>query len=200
MTAPALRGADGCYEVVKGQRWPSVTTICGQLDKPALVAWAARQAAEYAWERRAVLGAAQDAERDGIVRDLAGAHRRTSRDAAGRGTSVHDVLARLASGEEIHEAELPSVVTPYLDGVRAYLAECVARVVWTERTVYHPRHGYAGTLDGIHRLRGGAAGVYVVDVKTVVSEAKATIYPEHRLQLAGYRACTHATRRTSASR
>jgi hypothetical protein len=56
-----------------------------------------------------------------------------------------------------------------------------------ERTVCHPEHGYAGTLDGIVTLGEGAMRrTYVLDIKT------GGLYPESiALQISSYRYATH---------
>ena len=167
-----------------GREYPSVTTILGALAKPALPNWAAREAATAAWDVMQSSGP-MPPDRDAWIKRIAGAPWRASRDAAGRGTAVHGIAHRLMRGEDVRDADVPADLRGYVVGLRAFVAERDVAMLHGESTVVNESEGYAGTLDAI--VQFGAADVLTLaDFKTVVSEAKATVWPEARMQLAAY--------------
>lgn len=143
-----------------GQRWPSVTTICGQLPKPGLEQWHAKKAAEYAL-----------ANPGATASEIAGAATRYVKEASERGTRVH---AALVSGK------WPKDLAGWKASARNLFREHKIETLHQEVVVYNREHRYAGTLDAIAKVDG----VYsLLDFKTAISG----VWPSTRIQLAGYR-------------
>ncbi len=163
-------------------RYWSVTTIIGALDKPALAYWAAEQAAIAACDiAKSLPTRIVEEGRDSVVKYLRDARFRTrktkTRTAAELGTAVHDACEQFAlTGQR---PEVDAEVSPFLDGFEAWCDEWQPQYIAAEMSVYSPRYRFAGTLDAILTVRGTRV---IVDYKT----SKA-IYPEVALQLAAYR-------------
>ncbi len=175
------------YYEHNGRKLPSVTTICGLLDKPALVHWAANQACDYILEQ---LGNVDERIRRGelsgaivgdIVERARKEFRRVSRRAMDVGSKVHAAIEYyIVHGEEPIIRE-----DPVLAGFLAFLEwseSSKMEVIQTEYTVYADR--YAGTCDLICMLDGRK---YLIDFKTSKIADDAPAYPEHRYQVAAYR-------------
>lgn len=184
MSAPALaRGRTGRRYV-----WPpntddpelvvpSVTTILNNLSKPALPNWAAREVAKYAVEH---IPTWENLPPDDAVDLLKRAPYRNMKNKGNIGTAVHAavdawVKEGLAGDVEVDDLDL----LPYISGAVQYLNENVARIIHSEVTVFNRQYEYAGTVDGIVKLKSGA--VAAVDWKT-----SNRVYPEHALQLVAY--------------
>jgi hypothetical protein len=165
------------YRDGEGKKLPGVTTVLGVLEKPALVPWAARIAAEAT--AAAMVDGGQPAERAIDIGRLAPFKRR--QDAADAGTLAHACVdAHFAKRSE------PEGTT---DEARACAARAIAHITdkgyvveqteWAS-SVGHIGQGFGGTLDMIVRDADGKR--YVADLKT----GKAP-YDEVVPQLAAYR-------------
>lgn len=66
---------------------------------------------------------------------------------------------------ELDESTLDEEVAGYLAGWRRFKAENGVEVLMNEQRLYHPRLGYAGTLDRLLRMRSAP---WLVDLKTAV--------------------------------
>lgn len=173
-------------------RYYSVTTIIGVLDKPALVPWAAKETAQAAirskatWESILEENGEHEAERY-----LTGARFRppkgSKRSAAELGTAFHTAAQEYALDGVI--PDLDDEVRPYFEQFDGWLQRFSPSYQAVETTVYSPRFGYAGTCDGFLTIDGVRL---IVDYKTSrkAIDAKGnptTPYPEVALQLAAYR-------------
>jgi hypothetical protein len=155
---------------VTGETVPSVTTILGVMDKPALVGWAAKSVAEYAAdnvEAVSLLG------RDERVALLKGVPFRNRDKAADRGTEAHTYAERrltfgIAPSPSNRSAELVDEVLAALDPTPLV----------SEGTVFNSTVGYAGTFDGVWRVDGR---IVMVDWKSGKG-----VYSESGLQLNAY--------------
>jgi hypothetical protein len=148
---------------VTGVLVPSVTTILGVLDKPALVGWAARSVAEYAADNMEALGLLG---RDERVALLKGVPFRNRDKAADRGTDAHTYAERrlvfgIAPNPSNRSEELVDEVLDHLD----------PHPLLTEATVFNLTYGYAGTFDGIWEVDGRTVMVDWKSGKGVYSEA-----------------------------
>lgn len=176
------------------ERFVSVTTALKVINKPALVAWGAKLGAQTALENLPAFVKASrtkpcgrtGGERCGQCRECVviaamGRPFQASREAAHRGSRVHDVAEHWALTGELptHDDEIAEFVQSYLAWYADYRPEYLA----SECTVINRTHGYAGTCDGIVRIAGQ---VPAIDFKTTDKDSS-TIYPEHALQLAAYR-------------
>jgi hypothetical protein len=163
---------------------PSVTTILGNLNKPALPNWAAREVARYAVEH---IPSWENLPPDDAVDLLKGAPYRNMKRKGNIGTAVHETvdlwMAQKIKVPDYAGLELPAVddldLLPYIAGAIQYLNSHVHRVLHSEVTVFNRQYEYAGTVDAIVKLHNGA--VCAVDWKT-----SNNIYPEHALQLVAY--------------
>ena len=145
---------------VDGQRLPSVTTVLGVLNKPALLDWAARLARE-------------------------GKDWRDVRDEAGdRGTNAHALALDVVLGKRRSLSSLPDEHRPYGQAAMAWVLERRPEVIQAERMIASG-HGYSGRFDLLAGIRGHRI---LADYKTVSKwhfngEAKLPPYPENALQL-----------------
>ena len=162
------------------QRLPSVTTLLGLLDKPALKRWAANAAADYATDNWDELAAMRPSERRSAIATAPWAERDR---AAASGTAIHAMAEQLLSGAPV---AVPAEIAAKVEAVARFLertqlvkvaAECMA---WSESDDELGLSGFAGTFDllATHPTRG----VCLVDWKSGKG-----VYGEHAVQLAGYR-------------
>jgi hypothetical protein len=149
---------------------PSVTTIIGLLDKPALTRWKMEQMllASLTLPRLE-----NEPEADYIARVVEDS-RSTGLDAMKRGTEMHNMLELYYSG--VYMIEYPS----YTLRTEKVITEYFGEKEWIcEESFAH--NGYAGKCD-LH-----SEGI-VIDFKTKTDSLdKATVYAEHMMQLAAYR-------------
>lgn len=178
-------------------RMYSVTTILGALDKPALLYWAAEEAAKAAVLQAKYL--AQRVESEGsekIIKELRDARfsrPKGMRSAAELGTAVHDALEQLALTGKFPEVD--AEVMPFIVQADKWMQKFQPVYEAAEMTVYSPTYGYAGTLDAIATIDGVRFLLdYKSSRKSIDSQGKATTpYPEQvGLQLAAYRYAEYA--------
>lgn len=159
-----------------GQLVPGVTTICGVLDKPALVTWAARETAAYADDNWARLSEMRSADR---IAALEKARFQTNRKATTKGTRIHAMAEQLAHGKEV---TVPVEIRPQVEAVARFLDQWEWETVVTESPVANTSYRYAGTADAV--LHNDRFGNVLLDWKTGKG-----IYDEVALQLAAYKNC-----------
>jgi hypothetical protein len=155
-----------------------VTTVCGVLNKPALVGWAANQGAEFA---RTFLQPGQslnEAQIDALCSGIKSAHRKRTTAAADIGTTVHSWAENYAKGVTLDVPEneqAKAAVESFLQWTEIH------DVVFeeSERKIFSRQHRYAGTVDTIATVDGKRL---VIDFKTSTG-----LWDEMRLQLAAYR-------------
>lgn len=158
---------------------PSVTTINSMLSKSGLDTWKQTQVLYAAVEYPRWDG---EDEKEWVSRilDLA---KTKSREAAERGTNIHDILDSYFSC--VYLPEWP----PYINRVQAHLDSTFGKRLWlSEKSFKHPE-GYGGKCDlyskpdPINNLPG-----IVIDFKTTEkTPGELTPYYEYTLQLAAYR-------------
>lgn len=159
----------------------SVTGILQVLNKPALIGWAAREAAGYFKTELLRIGrsALDPAMLEQIAKDAAQAHRRKAKDAATLGTACHAIFEAIIKGNEPGEtpAELKE---PTLDFKRWRLSTDI-EIIATELAVASLEHRYGGRIDAIgwSESRGGFG---VVDFKT----SSGFFGSEYAFQVGGY--------------
>lgn len=171
-----------------GREYISVTTIIGRGEpKPVLVNWAKKVTAEYAVEHADMINQmiAEDGPRAAIDFLKGAAYRQ--RDAKGDiGTRLHESAEMAALGLSVEtpdNADEALLVHHLQDFLRVADPEWLA----VEAVVYSETHGYAGTLDGIARLRGDLGlkgdllGPVIVDWKS-----GSGVYGSHAMQLSAY--------------
>lgn len=149
--------------LINGVEWPSVTTVLGILDKgEALLGWAVKMAVNYIREH----APHEDFEH---VLMLAKTNWREAREeAADIGKEIHDLIKTyIRHGRDPNGVYRPEVENGFL----AFLEwEQVNKIKWleSEKEVFDPGHGYAGTLDAKCRFGAGpfAGRVFVIDFKS----------------------------------
>lgn len=161
---------------VDGKRVPGVTTVLGVLDKPALLGWAARTAADAAVEACANGLPPDDAKEVGRKAVFA---RRDK--AADLGTRAHAMVESYFAGEEIVATLTdPDDAKVYACAKRAidHIEKTCTRVVLSE-TAYTSPMGFGGTLDLVVERDGK---FLIADLKTGKG-----VHDEVVPQLAAYR-------------
>lgn len=142
-----------------------VTSIVGILDKPALINWAARMAADYFKAELLRIGKAAlnvDALED-IAKEAYSAHRRKATAAKDLGTACHDLFEAILKNEE--PRDMPDeLIEPARDFKRWRLSTDI-EIVATELPVASRNYRYAGRIDAVgYSARRGGFGL--VDYKT----------------------------------
>lgn len=180
MTNPAGRKNNRYAVEVHGRHgFPSVTTVIGVLDKPALSFAAAKETALFAvhqqrqWRHLAPAHAVDKLKRQ---------HRVLWDEKASRGTTVHDLANSWSQGVEV---EVPADCLPYMDALEQFYRDWEPRWVEVERTViYRGERPYGGSFDAIADLVDGRR--WILDLKTGSS-----VWETVALQLAAYRYAEH---------
>jgi hypothetical protein len=171
-----VRDARHRYSWNGGPLYPSVTTILGIKDKPALVGWAKRETAACAIRNldvieRMVRSGGPQAAVDWLKRipDYA-------RDAsADLGSAVHAAAEAIARGES---GPVADEVQPFVAAYRRDFFEVFQpRFIAVEAMVCSERYEYGGTADAFVEIDGE---VWLIDYKT-----GAGVYPDTALQLGG---------------
>jgi hypothetical protein len=173
------------------ERFWSVTTIIGQLDKPALLYWAAEMTAEAACDQADYLAKRIQSEgREAVVKDLRDARFKKpkgQRSATDLGSAVHDACEEYAMTGV--RPEVDDEVRPFLERFDTWAQKAQPAYEAAEAAVYNRTYGYAGTLDAIAVVDGQRVILdYKTSRKSVDSQGKPSApYPEAALQLAAYR-------------
>jgi len=178
-----LRDSKGIY-TWKDERFPSVTTIIKQLDKPALPRWASRSVAEYvaAYCERVteekLLWPEIKAHLSNVdkIKNVPWDYAEQRRDL---GSNLHDLAERYVGGSVIDPRVFGSDIRPYVESFLKFQEEFGPEYLAMECGVFNRTHNYAGTLDCIVSLPKFGPVLWVGDYKV----SKDT-WPEHRLQLA----------------
>lgn len=189
---------------VNGKWVPSVTTVLGVLDKPALVWWAMKVGVEGVLLLRAMekLPQGYDPDIEEVVAMMkeAGLTTNQIKDRAGdRGNDAHEALEVFATRGVIPDpSDYSEAHRGYVEGLRAFLVDAEPTVLQSEVMVGSAEYGYAGRYDLLAQLDEREvvtrlypkrkpkretleAGVYLLDLKTTKG-----VYSTHHLQLAAY--------------
>jgi len=181
----------GRYYKLNGKKLPSVTTITGQLDKPALMPWAANCAVDYILENienNIYVGNEGPPQPElinvatlyPIIESARKNFRKVSAQALDIGSATHQAIEHyLLTGKE-PQAPSDQVLSAFLAFLEWLDTWDSYETIETEHTVY--ADDYAGTCDWIVLLNGKK---YVVDFKS----SKGIYKPEYNMQVAAYRAC-----------
>lgn len=160
-----------------GDRQPGVTSVIGVLNKPFLVNWAAKVAAEFVCDNIGSVMPLAMSDRGAAIDLIKGASRRYTAKRGEIGTAAHELFERLAKGEDVGRQH-PDM-QPYVNHFKAFLDRFQPEFLLTEPTVWNSTVGYAGSADAFLRIDGE---IIVADWKT-----SAAVYPEVGLQLSAYR-------------
>jgi hypothetical protein len=168
---------------VDGVKWPGVTTISGLLKGQGLMDYTGKVVSRYAVNNWDELGELAPATRLDRLYEARWAERDA---AAGRGTQIHKLGAKLAHGEEI---DVPDALRGHVEAYVGWLDRFEPRVLATELVVANREHRYCGTLDLLADLGALIAadeeippGRWLLDLKS----SRSGIWPETALQVNGY--------------
>lgn len=172
------------YYKVNGERFTSVTSVTGILDKPALIKWAVGLAGSYLMGHIDDLVEAKHEEIIGqLIETACQEHTRVKTEAATVGKNVHTWV------EEYIDSKKDKGPTPdlpkdeqELNGVTAFLRwidENKVKFISSEKLVYSKKHKYGGLMDLKATVNGELA---TVDFKTSNG-----VYDEFYMQIAAYR-------------
>jgi hypothetical protein len=157
---------------------PSVSTILGQLSKDGLNTWFQTEAIKAVIENPRLDGEDEKAYIDRCL-DLS---KRKSRDAADRGTMIHDWI------ESFYNQEYLPDLPVYVRNVESIIKQHFGEQLWVaEQSLVNQQEGYGGKCDLYAKPNHAFKGV-VIDFKTTQkSPGELTPYLEHTIQLAAYR-------------
>jgi len=183
MAGTTFRDSKGIY-TWKDERYPSVTTILRNLDKPALPRWAAKSVAEYvaaqckAKESGQISGADLFAHLQDVdaLKGIPWSIRDAKRDI---GSTLHQVAEQITLGTPIDPKVFAADIRPYVESFMAWHQSAGVVFEASEMALFNRSHSYAGTCDALVRIGGRPL---VLDYKT-----SSDTYEEHALQLAAYR-------------
>lgn len=133
----------------KKESVPSVSSILGLLDKPAILYWSIKKTVGYIGEHLPELRAAGLTE-DGALEILKKAKEfanEQAKEQAYIGTQVHKLLHQYLLGEKVYENDLDEKVLNAYTGAIEWLKDVNFQPLGVEQSVYHPILEYAGTLD-----------------------------------------------------
>lgn len=159
---------------LNGEPVPGTTTICGMLNKPALVGWAGKLCTDVAWKAGR---AGDDMPR---WTDICYG---TRDDAAAAGTLVHDLLDAYVRGNELPSIPVTAVGEAAQRGfanARQWIDGNAMKLIPHERPLVSAEYRYGGTPD--LTMVNAQGVVYLGDYKT-----SAGVYPEMIIQMAAYR-------------
>ena len=157
-----------------GKKLTGVTTILGTIAKPALIAWAAKEAVKYVREN-----ATKDDDlflvTEEILRAAEKAHAKKRDKAADAGTDVHAECEAWIKTKVIPLAPSPSFLQ-----FKEWAEGNVGEFLESEKRLYHEGEWYAGTVDLVYKDPDGR--VWVADIKTTSGIYDRTPF----FQMAGY--------------
>jgi len=157
---------------------PSVTTIINLMSKAGLDTWKQQQVllAALTLPREP-----NEPEQDWLKRVMQDS-RATGREAAERGTAIHNIIQGYF--EQMYLPEKPA----YLEVIDSTLKSAFGSQLWLSEKSFGHHLGYGGKCDLMAKPINGQGSGYVVDFKTKDTDLdKVDIYFEHELQLAAYR-------------
>lgn len=165
---------------LNGIEYPSVTTITGILDKPALLGWAANCAVDFIKEHMDEVKDPNDVHRgEEILEQARKAYAVKKVEAAGFGTQCHKAIEAYITGKPYEHILVSDQARTGFLAFRSWEDKNHVEWVKTECEVVSVLHGYAGRFDAIARINGH---LYLIDFKT-----SKDIYDEMRWQVCAYR-------------
>ncbi len=179
---------------VNGQELPSVTTITGMLDKPALIPWTAKMMKRFVLENVTNIDMGSPHALENLL-DAAMSAGKAERDrSAGVGTETHDMLEAYGALRILPEDEggLPNRAPLVwndadveneqthntLSAFNSWVTTNDVIYLRAEAGVHSLTYGFAGTLDAIAVVNGVP---FILDYKT-----SNYLGDEYKLQLAAY--------------
>lgn len=178
----SFRKEDRYYDIPGLGKVPSVTTILGAVNKPALVAWAANQGTKKLYTALDMLKEMDGGLHDKLVEKLPHeffkAGRQIMEEAAADGTAAHGIIEKVITKQPY---DLESITPRAKNAVELFFdwqKKTNFEPIKAESTVFSKTHRYAGTLDFLARIDGEPC---LIDFKT-----SKKIYSEMELQVIAY--------------
>lgn len=152
---------------LNGKRMTGVTTVLGVINKPALVPWAAKQAANYFNENHDPKTCSDPRVFQTLCNEANNAHRRKRDDAAQKGTDVHAEIETLINNAiEHNDGYISKDISHENKQVNHWIKWSVknnVKYVGAEQRVYSKKLFVAGTYDFKCEIDGK---LYIGDIKT----------------------------------
>lgn len=168
--------------------YPSVTTVTGLEEKPALKKWFAKMAVIHLQKKMlaAVNNPFIDARTalkglvvDDVINEAIARPDTIKDEAANKGKRVHKIIEKFFKGEEIHPG---GDIKLQIDNFFEWARKTKVIPIASEKMVYSKKYKYAGTLDLVAQVTiDSVPAHYVIDFKTSNG-----IWLSHKLQLAAY--------------
>lgn len=174
-------------------KYPGVTSVVSMLPKPFLAYWQAKEAAELAVDSIDFIKEMAARDRKGAVDYIKGAASRYTKRRSQVGSDAHDLFERMIRGQRT--GRVHPDMAPYQRNFAEFLDDVQPELVRAEDVAWSDEHRYAGSFDGILRLRldehgkpakHGEPALVMADWKT----SKAT-YPDVALQMSAYAHAEH---------
>lgn len=162
---------------INGTYANGVTTALGIINKPFLIQWAAKMAADHVKATIVPGQALDEVQIQQLVDGAKNAHRKTRDGAADMGTYIHNYIEAFVRGEEPGKPINPKLLR-VVDKFHDWWDENDIEIITPEQVLCSPTHMLAGTADLTCKLNGKLT---ILDWKT-----GSGIYPEMFLQLAAY--------------
>lgn len=141
---------------------PSVTTLLGVLDKPALVQWAANQAVAIIREQLLPGDTLDEVMIENLCESARTNYRKTTRKAADIGTLVHARLQEFLETGEVRAPVHEQAAISFGAGID-WLQKHRAKAFIVEGRAYSREHRFTATVDFVGEVDGNPA---VLDFKT----------------------------------
>jgi hypothetical protein len=163
--------------MIDGFAVPGVTTVIGQLDKPALINWAAETTASYAVDNWNSLSALPTSEK---MKQMVNARWAKNKEAIAKGNEIHAMAQALMEGRPV---DVPPLLEASVRALVSLLEAWQVEALQNEVSLGHSEELYAGTADMV-ASSDKLGGTFVFDFKT-----GKRAYNEVALQLAAYSRC-----------
>jgi len=172
-------GRNGRHYQVEGfsEPFPSVTTVLGIINKPALIPWARNMALESVKETL-YEHLEESIDPHWVEEIIEQARRRPDQlrdQAADFGTQAHVLIEQIIQGLE---PDIPVEMEPVVQSFTNWRQDSGLDIQLTETMVYSGKYRYAGAMDAVAYRNGQ---LVALDWKTGNG-----LYPEHLLQVAAY--------------
>lgn len=160
-----------------GKKIDGVTSVLNVINKPALLGWAARCAADHVRAKLIAGKILDELEIKQLCDEAVKAHTVKRDRAADIGSLTHEWIEKYINQEN---PPMP-INTQVNNGVSAFLEWVQSRhveFIHSERKIFSRKYNYAGTLDFEAKIDGN---LFIGDIKT-----SSAIYPEMFFQTAAY--------------
>lgn len=175
------------YEL-NGVQYPSSTTVIGQLDKPALRPWYARETALYLRDmiidrlidKSLLPEQLAEVDIDELIKQAKAWPKKQKEQKAKLGTLVHEHIHMFYRGEQ---ATIPAEIMAAWEGFLKWNSQFKVKPGESEFTVISKKHKYGGTFDlvGVMSPPQEDEGLWLVDFKTGLG-----MYRESYIQAVSY--------------